>query len=223
MRHEEDFILRLYQQYGRLWARILFHATGSEYAKAQEEIEQAIGELFGLSPESLLQIAFDDIVTKLQFDDAVNWAPKCALLAVLFKESAALHETEGRLELAYPRYLKALGLLLYALTEGGDVDLPDNAPTVAELLAALEEVLLPDETQTLLLGYYEQIGQFAKAEDTLFAWLDDDPANLAAFETGMVFYKRSQTMDDVALAASNLPREEVEASLKELKERGGLN
>ena len=219
MRHEEDFILRLFQQYGRLWARVLFLAQGSQYAQAQSEIEQTTGELFGLSPDSLLQIADDDIVNKLQMDDAVNWAPKCALLAALFNESAALYKAEERLDESYPRYLKALGLLLHALTGGGAFDLPDNAPTVAELLAALEAVLLPDETRVLLLGYYEQIGQFAKVEDALFDWLDDNPANLEVIESGIAFYERLGTMDDADLSSGNLPRAEVVAGLNELTSR----
>ncbi len=219
MRHEEDYILRLFQQFGRLWARVVFLANGSEYAQAQTEIEQATGDLFGLSPDSLLQIADADIVTKLQFDDRVNWAPKCALLAALFNESAALYEAEGRLKDSYSRYLKALGLLLHVLTSGVEVDVPDNTPTVSELSIILKDVILPDETRTLLMGYYEQIGQFAKAEDVLFAWLDDDPSNLTVLELGMVFYERLGIMDDADLSMGNLPRAEVEAGLNELMSR----
>jgi tetratricopeptide (TPR) repeat protein len=219
MRHEQDFILRHFQQVGRLAARVLGMAGGGQYAQAHEAIAQTAGELFGLDLDALLQIADEDIVAHFQLDTAVSWVERCILLATLFQKDADIFAAEDHWDESYPRYLKALNLLLVALTSGHDLFIPENAPSVAGLLAELEAVILPDATRVALLGYYEQSGQFDKAEDVLFAWLEDNPAAVQAYEMGEAFYGRLQNLSDAELIAGNLPRAEIEAGLADLRNR----
>jgi hypothetical protein len=84
-------------------------------------------------------------------------------------------------------------------------------------VAALDE--LPMATNALLMEHYERTGQFAKAEDSLFAILDAGPDNAAALEFGISFYDRLLRQSDMQLADGNLPRNEVEAGRSELRER----
>jgi tetratricopeptide (TPR) repeat protein len=65
--------------------------------------------------------------------------------------------------------------------------------------------------------FYEQAGQFAKAEDALFSLIEAAPGNTDALAMGAAFYGRLLRLDDGQLAAGGLPREEVEAGLAELK------
>jgi hypothetical protein len=67
------------------------------------------------------------------------------------------------------------------------------------------------------MQHFEQLGEFAKAEDVLFATLDAQPAQPGLREFGMAFYQRLMSKSDAALSAGNLPRPELEAGLAELR------
>ncbi len=69
------------------------------------------------------------------------------------------------------------------------------------------------------MRHYEQTGQFARAEDALFAMLDGDPANSEMLEFGISFYDRLGAQSDDALSAGNLPRPELAAGRAELLSR----
>ena len=68
----------------------------------------------------------------------------------------------------------------------------------------------------MLMRHYERIGEFARAEDALFAWWTAEPANVELLDFGAAFYQRLLGLKDDTLAAGNLPRAEVQAGLAEL-------
>ena len=71
----------------------------------------------------------------------------------------------------------------------------------------------------MLMQHHERTGEFAKAENALFAMLDAEPGNEAIVEFGVAFYKRMLAQSDAALMEGKLPRAEVEEGLKELVQR----
>ena len=71
------------------------------------------------------------------------------------------------------------------------------------------------------MHHYERTGEFAKAEDSLYAMLDVEPRNAGLLEFGIAFYERLARQSDDVLAAGNLPRTELEAGLAELRNRQG--
>ena len=97
---------------------------------------------------------------------------------------------------------------------------PDFVPTVDAFLIALHDTPLPRlNTSLMLMCYYEQMGELAKAEDMLFAVIEEEPGNVELLNFGIVFYQRLLGHSDRTLVAGNLPREEVKASLAELEKR----
>jgi uncharacterized protein YuzB (UPF0349 family) len=69
------------------------------------------------------------------------------------------------------------------------------------------------------MQHHERIGEFAKAEDGLFAMLDAEPDNERLVEFGCAFYRRLLAQSDTKLNEANLPRGEVEEGLKEIEAR----
>jgi hypothetical protein len=98
-------------------------------------------------------------------------------------------------------------------------DFPDFVPRVEMFAAALRDSPLPLKTQALLMQHYERSGEFAKAEDALFAMLEAEPGNAGLVEFGISFYERLQRQSHAVLAAGNLPRPEIEAGVAELRKR----
>ena len=68
-----------------------------------------------------------------------------------------------------------------------------------------------------ILHHYERMGDFAKAEDALFAIVDMEKAGPELLEFGTTFYRRLLSQSDTFLIVGNLPRHEVEAGLAEFR------
>jgi hypothetical protein len=105
------------------------------------------------------------------------------------------------------------------LARGEVFECPEFVPKVETLKEALQGSRLPLRTHAMLMQHYERTGEFAKAEDALFAMLDTGPSNDAIMDFGIAFYQRLLTQSDAALNEANLPRAEVEEGLKELQHR----
>jgi hypothetical protein len=103
---------------------------------------------------------------------------------------------------------------------GGEAfEMPEFVPTIDLFVNCLENQGLPGPTLFLLMQHYERTSQFAKAEDAFFELLESDPSNLDLINFGITFYERLQRRSDRELQEGNLPRAEVDASLRALSER----
>ena len=105
------------------------------------------------------------------------------------------------------------------MARGEVFECPEFVPKVEVLENALTGAQLSVQTHALLMQHHERTGEFAKAEDALFAMLDAEPDNGRIVEFGVAFYQRMLTQSDTALTAANLPRAEVEGRTKELQSR----
>ena len=127
------------------------------------------------------------------------------MLTALLKEAGDLATEQGRASEGRGVYLKALHLLLDTLGRGEVFELPEFVPNVEIFVTALQTGPLPMRTHALLMQHYERNGEFAKAEDSLFAMIDSEPDNAALVEFGLALYRRLLNRSDAALAAGNLP------------------
>lgn len=214
----EDYILRLIRKYAQMVARIAGQNSAQDYRTALQTIDQAsmqllslnIGAVIRLSPGQLLAILLDG-------HDPAECRARCTLLVTLLQQAGIAHAAENRPAESRVAYLQALHILLEVLPRReGDV-LPEFTPALEDLVSVARDKGLPAETHTALLLYYEQTGQYAKAEDSLYAMLDDEPENPGIVDMGINLYERLQQQDDAVLFAGNLPREEVDEGLAEMR------
>ena len=83
----------------------------------------------------------------------------------------------------------------------------------------MDDYELPITTRTLLFAYYEQRGNYARAEDTLFDLLETDNEvrqTSSLRRRGQAFYTRLRTKSDADLLNGNFSREEVEEGIIQL-------
>jgi hypothetical protein len=141
------------------------------------------------------------------------------MLTTLLTEAGDVAAAEGREADSRECYLKALHLLLEVLSRDEVFECPEFVPKVEMLLAALRSMPLPMRTQAMLMQHFERTGEFAKAEDALFAMHDAESDNQAIVEFGIAFYQRLLAYSDETLSGAGLPRAEVEDGLKLLRAR----
>jgi tetratricopeptide (TPR) repeat protein len=213
-----DYIIRLIEEFVEALARIRDLKNERRTGEAALLTEQEFKRISGIDSESLLKLSETELLAKLIQDDALQSVrEKIFFLTTLLKEAGDIAVAEGRTVESRACYLKGLHLLLDSLARANAFEQPEFVPKVELFVDALDEI--PLQTSVLLMEHYERTGQFAKAEDSLFAILDAEPENTAALEFGISFYNRLLGQTDSQLNDGNLPRAEVESGLAELHDR----
>jgi hypothetical protein len=234
--YRDDYILRMIQRFGQVIAHIAGLRRQGQYPMALFACDDAMRNALGIGSADVAGRSEREILALIRFADRDgSWRELAAYVAAVLHAEACIYEAQGDDELVPPRALLALQLLVEAelargaaapessgtfsplLAEASDGPLPDFAPPREHLLELLHGFSLPSRTRAGLLALYEAEGAYARAEDTLFELLADEPANNELRQSGVAFYERILAHDDAALTAGGLPRPEAEASLAELR------
>lgn len=215
-----DYILRMIEEFIQAVRRIRSLKNEQQWAEADAAIDDEFRRFLGEGAEKVAQLSETELLAKLvQGEPTQSVKDKTLLLIALLQEAGDLAALQERPFASRTYYLKGLHLLLDVMASGEVYEWPEFVPKVENLLGGLEGAVLPTRTQAMLMHHYERTGQFAKAEDALFAILDAEPAHVQLLEFGLAFYERLQGQADAALNAGNLPRAEVEEGLEEIKLR----
>lgn len=140
---ERDYIMRLVQQLAAVAARILRLRELEKYDQAQQELEQAYGELLGLNHELLLSLDAATAARLLAHEEKIKIAAK------LMHEEGALLEHQGRFDLAHTRRQRALELYLEALALAGYSEEKDGT-MLASLCRRIDMADLTERYQEIL-------------------------------------------------------------------------
>ncbi len=215
-----DYILRMIEEFIRALARISSLKQGQRWNEASAELDAEFKKLTGDGVQSVARLSETELLARLMQDGPTHALHgKMLVLTTLLKEAGDLAVATERMDESREFYLKALHLLLETLRHGEVGECPEFVPKVELLREALAAAPLPPRTLARLMQHYERIGEFAKAEDALFAMLDLEPDNDAIAAFGIAFYQRLLAQSDAVLNAANLPRAEVAEGLKELQGR----
>lgn len=220
-----DYILRMIEEFIQALARINSLKQGQRWNEAGEALDDEFKRFVGGGAKEIVRLSETDLLARLAQEGPTQAVrEKTLLLTTLLKEAGDVATAEGRPEEGCECYLKALHLLLDVLGREDVFEFPEFVPRVESLKQALDGTPLPMRTHAMLMQHHERTGEFARAEDELFAMLDAEPNDKRLVEFGCAFYRRLLAQTDTALNDGNLPRAEVEDGLKELegrKKRGG--
>ena len=215
-----DYILRQVEQFAAMLARITGLARNEQWQEASVMTTGELRRLTGVEWRALLQLSEAALLARLiEGEPAFAVESKIFMVATLLKSEGDTLAGQGRVEESREFYLKGLHVLLGTFGQTQAAERPDFVPTVDAFLSALRDAPLPSVTNALLMQHYERIGEFGRAEDTLFEILEAEPSRPEVLEFGRLFYRRLSSLSDDALSIGNLPRAEVEAGLAELDRR----
>ena len=215
-----DYILRMIEEFIQALARVNALKQDRRWQEAAGVVDEEFQRLIGMGAEAVARLTETELLaTIIRGEPTQAVRDKTLMLTALLKEAGDVAAMQERAEESRSCYLKGLHLLLETLAHEEVSAFPEFVPRVEMFVAVLRDSPLPLETQALLMQHYERSGEFAKAEDALFAMLEAEPGNAGLVEFGASFYKRLQGQSDAALEAGNLPRPELEAGLAELRKR----
>src|SRR5438874_1590666 len=165
-----DYILRMIQEFMEALSRIRALKKGQRWQEASGTLDEEFQGLIGAGPEAVARLTETELLARLiQGDSTQTVRDKTLMLTSLLKEAGDIAIGQERLEQSRSCYLKALHLLLETLARGEVFEWPAFVPKVEEFVAALQAAPLPPQTEALLMQHYERVGEFAKAEDALWA------------------------------------------------------
>ena len=215
-----DYILRMIEEFIQALARINALKKDQHWQAAAVAVDEEFQRLIGTGAQAVARLTETELLASLIRGEPTQAVrDKTLMLTALLREAGDVAARHERAEESRSCYLKGLHLLLETLAHEEAFAFPDFVPRVEMFAAALRDSPLPLETQVLLMQHYERTGEFAKAEDALFAMLETEPGNAGLVEFGVSFYERLRGQSDANLAAGNLPRPELETGLTELRKR----
>jgi hypothetical protein len=215
-----DYILRMIEEFIQALARINALKKDQRWQAAAGLVDEEFQRLVGAGAQAVARLTETELLARLIRGEPTQAVrDKTLMLTALLKEAGDVAAMQERAEDSRSCYLKGLRLLLETLAQEEVFAFPEFVPRVEIFATALRGSPLPLDAQALLMQHYERSGEFAKAEDALFAMLEAEPGNTGLVEFGLSFYERLQRQSDASLAAGNLPRLELEASLAELRKR----
>jgi hypothetical protein len=217
-----DYIMRMIEEFSRGLAKILDQKRQKLWPEAQRSVEEQISALTGTTLADIMTLSDTELLgCLLKTGEATGPGVKALLLARLLLEAADSADAQENqsADISRALRLKALHLLLFTALRGDVYEWPESVPTIDLVVQQLGQPSLPLHTQGLLMQHFERTGQFARAEDALFALIDSTPDNPALRELGLSFYSRLRAQRDAALDAGDLPRAEDEAGLEEFESR----
>ena len=214
MSMREDYLLRHIRQFIQALTSIRGLAAIRQEHAALDAINEAAGQLLGLRSSRGPLLSVRERVSQLTVGELADLGRDTrAALATLLKEAGEIHIRQDRETEGYRCYVQALHLMLDMAAHDGTAALPDWAPRIEDLVAALAPFSLPSSLNAMLLEYYERTGAYGKAEDILFAMRAQAPEDDSVRTSGRAFYRRLQHRTDDDLITGNLPRDEVDAGL----------
>ena len=192
--------------------QLLTHALGQIMNQRESGFFDLAEQTIDLTARSLLKMSLTELI-EVEIDVLLQHfyhslepiGENSIIAAELLAELATLAEIKGHsrnelLEKIFLLYLESLSHL----------DSGQQAAIIPKITLLADTLQQMEGSPTLsrnLLEYYQNTGEFAKAEDALHELLDaGDPR---AREIGMQFYQRLLFRADDDLIRGNLPREEV--------------
>jgi len=212
---ERDYILRMFQLLRKGLARILFLKESGKTEEAALEIDDTSRALLGLTMEMVERMNLTELKRILGSDSALVQS-KLYVCGILLKERAGLLEVAGETEVSLSLYMRSLRLLLEEVPLVEDFDIEKRTAAINATILKLDEYELPLELSKQLMAYYEKSGRYDKAEDLIFDIMEED---VSFSHEAFSFYHRLLNKTDTDLQSGNLPREEVEDGMVQLKKK----
>ena len=185
----EQFLLAL--------SKIKALKRGELWQETAASVNEELQRLAGKNAEAIARLSETEILALLMKGEPTQVIhTKMLMMVALLKDAGDAAVAQHRVEESREFYLKGLHLLMNALESSEAAEIPEFVPKLEELRGALESDRLPLATQARLMRHFEAIGDFAKAEDALFAMIstaiDGVKPDVLLIHTGAAYHRSPQ-------------------------------
>lgn len=185
-----------------------------EIEKAFEIINKEIRSLVGLDMKTIDTMAFFDVINIIGRENQYNAERYIALAELLYLQGSVFDKISSE-EKKVVYYKKAIESFHEAFIEEEFLE-DEYLIDAVEVVDRLGEYELPLEQNRKIFTLYEAASRFDKAEDVLFAMINQSDKGPEIIDDGINFYIRLKKKSKAELSEGNLPIDEIEEGLKEL-------
>lgn len=213
-----DYILRMVAEMVQMLLRVASLKHRQEYEQALREVDAALRLVRGSDADSAAVQTVDAWVALCRKHESAA-SGLMVPVADLLREQGEIFALQGRPESGHTRRL-ALGVYLEAIRSGDTFITVELLDKVEQLIEGTRQLPPSADILSRLVQYFEARGNYARAEDAVFAWLEI--GDTQAREAGRTFYERLLKLDDATLERGGLPRAEAEQGMKDLAAASGV-
>jgi tetratricopeptide (TPR) repeat protein len=211
----DDYVIKIIRQATAVFARIIGLKTAEQYQEALQVIDQTLEQLLGIDGDMIRLLDDESLYTLLMKNEVLD-LEKLGLVAGLFKEEGDIRRLQKQIEKSVHCYIRSLNYYLIiginSLTPGKD----KNSLKVDELIQKIDTHVFEGQTLLNLYCYYENAGEFAKAENMLSRLATANSTDASVMDEMKSFYKRLLEKSPKELADGGMNRTQVQKKLIDL-------
>jgi hypothetical protein len=212
----EDYLLRIIRQYTAAFARIIGLKLAGDYQEALREIGQNLEVLLGLDT-SLLELMDDESLYRLLSVNMQMDIERLGCIADLFKEKGEILGYQGNRSESDNCYIRSLSFyLLMSLNQDPALSIDEVSKKISEIIHKVRNEVIPAKTLFDLFSYFENDGEYAKAETILTDLASRPEVGKDANIELMLFYTRLLEKDEKEITAAGMNRQIIQDKLKDL-------
>lgn len=216
---KRNMTLELVAKFNEYITKILKYKREGNFDKALVLIDDTFKEIFRLSLKFFNSFSDENLIDMIKSGGSVN-SDKCIMMAKLLEEEAYIFEIQKKGDESFCILLKSLNLFLEAyINNNTDSNLKEHFSDIDLIVEKVQEYKIPSYIQYKLIDYYTDVHKYDKAEDIMFEIIEYDDFSIDSIKSGIKFYESLLLKDDKDLSENNLPREEINESVKFLKNK----
>jgi hypothetical protein len=211
----EDYIVRQIMQFVSVMAKIMGLKMAGQYQVALEVIDQSLGELLGINAD-IVNLLDDESLYKVLTINAVLDLERLRNIAELYKEKGDIFNLQNNKLESDNCYLRSLNYYLLISNNKQPSQLFDLSQKINELIIKLVNYDLPEKTHLDLFCYYENEGEYAKAENILAKLISNPKGNVDLRDEMISFYQRLLLVKQKELSAVGMTKKQIRLKLKDM-------
>ena len=212
----EDYLIRMIKQATAVFARVIGLKSAGKYQEALQAIDQTLEQLFGMDAETI-RLLDDESLYKILMKNEVLDLEKLGFIADLFKEEGDIQKLQNQNNESINSYTRSLDYYLMAGLNSETSRPIGLSQKIDELLQKLDTYNFEEKTLLDLFCYYENAGEFAKADNMLSKLATRNDAKVNVVDEMKSFYKRLIEKSPKELTAGGMSRTQIRSKLKELE------
>jgi hypothetical protein len=211
----EDYLVRQIMQFVSVIAKVVGLKMSGQYQVALEVIDQSLGELLGINAD-MAKLLDDESLYKVLTINEVLDLERLIIIAELFKEKGDILDLQKHKLESDNCYLRSLNYYLIISSNKQPSKPYELSQKINELILRLVNYDLPEKTILDLFCYYENEGEYAKAENILAILINRPKGNADLRDEMISFYQRLLLKNQKELSAGGMNKKQIRLKLKDM-------
>ncbi len=212
----DDYLIRMINQATAVLAKIMGLKNSGQYQEAIKDIDQVLGLLFGMDADFIRLLDEESLYLLLMKNEELD-LEKLALIAGLFKEEGEIQELQNHINESNNCFTRSLNYYLMISNYPEFSCATEISQKIDELLQKLNPDNFEEKTLWNLFCYYENAGEFAKADDMLSKLATKKDSRVNIIDEMICFYKRLLEKSPTELAICEMNRTQIREKLRKLE------